>query len=58
MGQERQFVAAPAAKGFRALRNIFREPVDVTDFGRCGGSFTSVDCVSGEQSSHRRKSIS
>lgn len=36
MGQERQFVAVPAAAGLRDLRKYFREPVEVMEVGRWG----------------------
>ena len=56
MGQERQFVAEPAASGLRALRNRFRFPVEEMNEGTCGVPAELGEA--GEQSSHMRKSMS
>lgn len=56
MGQERQFVASPAAMGLRALRNWERKPDEEIVDGRWGGDVSSA--FVGEQRSQKRISIS
>jgi hypothetical protein len=56
MGQEGQFVASPAARGFLARRNWERVPELVIVEGACGGA-VSLAFV-GEQRSQRRTSMS
>lgn len=56
MGQERQFVAVPAATGLRVRVNCCTEPEDVIVSGRWGGAVGSDG--GGEQRSQRRRSIS
>ena len=55
MGQDRQFVASPAAVGFRVLLKYCSEPDEVTVVGMCTGLEESAGS---EQSSQRSKSIS
>jgi hypothetical protein len=55
IGQERQFVAFPAAVGFLVLLKYCRDPTDVTVVGMWAGV---VDPGGGEQSNQRRRSIS
>lgn len=57
MGHERQFVAVPAAESLCVCRYRFKRPKDEILEGRCGWS-TVDDGYVGEQSSHRRKSMS
>ena len=54
-GQERQLVASPARAGFRDGLKYFKDPIDPTYFGKCGGSLESVE---EKHSSQRIKSMS
>ena len=55
MGQERQFVAVPAAVGLRDLLKYWREPVEVIEVGMWAGL---EEPGGGEQRSQRRTSMS
>lgn len=55
MGQERQFVAVPAAVGLRILVKYWRAPDEETVVGMCAGW---VESGGGEQRSQRRRSMS
>lgn len=55
MGQERQFVAVPAAVGLRVLLKNWRAPDEVTVVGMCA---VWVEFGGGEQRSQRRRSTS
>ncbi len=55
MGQERQFVAFPAAVGLRVLLKYWSEPVEVTAVGICAGL---VEFGGGEQRTQSRRSMS
>lgn len=55
IGQERQFVADPAAVGLRVLVKYWSDPVEEMVAGICAGC---VEFGGGEQSIQRRRSIS
>lgn len=55
IGQDRQFVASPAAVGLRVLLNSWREPAELTVVGICAGW---MDPGGGEHKSHNNTSMS
>lgn len=57
-GQDRQFVAVPAAGGFWDLRNWVREPVEVMVRGWMGCCEVGSEEGGGLESNHMMKSMS